>query len=76
MCGKKVLDTIGLPRQHVLSSHFLKESSVEIDVHTVKALINHLFDILDLLVVRGCLFALLVFGAYALIREHRKKTPP
>jgi hypothetical protein len=32
--------------------------------------INHLFDILDLLVVRLTLLALLVIGAYTLIAGH------
>ena len=33
--------------------------------------INHFFDVLDLLVVRLLLLALLVIGAYTVLRGHR-----
>ena len=37
------------------------------------AAINQIFDILDLLVVRGLLLALAMIGAYAVVASHRRR---
>jgi hypothetical protein len=39
-------------------------------------IINKLFDVLDLLVVRLLLFILIVLGAYALLKRHSPPKPP
>ncbi len=40
------------------------------NLRALPELINAIFDVLDLLVVRATLLALVVLGAYALLKNH------